>query len=208
MAGLVADLSGLNAYMNLEALNRLMHEGPTVSGAFVSVDEVRIDELYTELKNTPRVAGVSIKEAALRSFEETVAENILRMQMFYVVFAGIIAFGVVYNTARVSLSERSRELATLRVLGFTRMEISAILLGELAVLTLAAIPVGCLFGYGFASLMIRSVDTEMFRIPLVISPATYGYAAVVTIAAALCSGLVVRRMLDHLDLVAVLKSRD
>ena len=132
------------------------------------------------------------------------------MRFFNVIFASIIAFGVVYNTARISLAERSRELATLRVIGFTRAEISAILLGELAVLTLAAIPVGLAMGYGLGALVIvAAYDTELFRIPLVVDPSTYGFGgAWSTLVAAVVSGLVVRRKLDHLDLVAVLKSKE
>jgi len=123
-------------------------------------------------------------------------------------FAIIIALGVVYNGARISLSERSRELATLRVIGFTRAEISMILLGELAVLTLAAIPVGLLIGYGFASLASLAYNTELFRIPLIVNRSTFAFAATVVLIAALISGYIVRRRIDHLDLVGVLKTRE
>jgi putative ABC transport system permease protein len=130
------------------------------------------------------------------------------MIFFNVLFSSVIAFGVVYNAARISLSERSRELASLRVLGFTRAEISLILLGELAVMLLIAVPAGLLLGYGLAALTVRAFDTELYRFPLVISARTFAFAAATTIAAALVSGLVVRRKLDRLDLVAVLKTRE
>jgi putative ABC transport system permease protein len=130
------------------------------------------------------------------------------MKAFNVLFASIIACGVVYNSARISLAERSRDLATLRVLGFTRAEISALLLGELGLLTLAAIPVGLVVGYGFAGLAVLALDTENHRFPLVVQPSTYAFAATVTLAAALLSGLLVRRRLDRLDLVAVLKTKE
>jgi putative ABC transport system permease protein len=209
VAGLVADFTGVSAYLDLRACNRLMKEGPVVSGAFVTADPSRLDALYRELKNTPRVGAVVIKGAALRAFEQTVAENLLRMRLFNVIFASVITCGVVYNSARISLSERSRELATLRVIGFTRGEISLILLGELAVLVLVAIPAGLALGYGLGGLVIRlAYDTELFRMPLIVSRWTYGFAAAVTLAAAVLSGLLVRRLLDRLDLVAVLKSRE
>jgi len=130
------------------------------------------------------------------------------MKAFNVLFATILAFGVVYNTVRISLSERSREFATLRVLGFTRREVSAILLGELAVLTLIAIPFGLVLGYGFAALTTLTLDTEIYRIPLIVDRSTFAFSATVIMIAALVSGLVVRRKLDHLDLVAVLKARE
>jgi putative ABC transport system permease protein len=208
VSGVISDFSGINAYMNLEALHRLAREGPLVSGAFLDVDPGRAATLSALLKTIPKVAGVTVKAATLKSFYDTVAENFLRMRLFNIAFASIIAFGVVYNSARISLSERSRELATLRVLGFTRAEISLILLGEQAVLTLAAIPFGLALGYGFAALMSASLDTELYRIPLVVKPATFAFASSVIAVAALISGLIVRRRLDRLDLVAVLKSRE
>src|SRR5262249_54084125 len=145
---------------------------------------------------------------SVRSFRDTVMENMLQMQFFNVTFACIIAFGVVYNTARIALSERGRELASLRVLGLTRGEISFILLGELAVLTLAALPLGLAMGAALVRVVCIFLDTEMYRIPFVIEPATYGFSTLVVILAAILSGLVVRRRLDHLDLIAVLKTRE
>jgi putative ABC transport system permease protein len=130
------------------------------------------------------------------------------MKKINLFFACVIAIGVVYNSARISLSERSRELATLRVIGFTRGEISAILLGELGIVTLLAIPLGLWFGYLVASLVVWTLDLEMFRFPLVIERTTYGLAALVVMLASIASGLLVRRKLDQLDLIAVLKSRE
>ncbi len=208
VTALIEEFSGLNAYMALPAANRLAREGPNLSGAFLRVDAAEQNALYRHLKTIPKVAVVTVKKAALESFQQTVAENFLRMRLFTTLFATIIAFGVVYNTARIALSERSRELATLRVIGFTRTEISLILLGEMAILTLAAIPVGLVLGHGLSGLLTLTMDTELYRIPVVIKPSTYGLATVVVLIAALLSALVVRRKLDHLDLVAVLKASE
>jgi putative ABC transport system permease protein len=130
------------------------------------------------------------------------------MIFFNLLFSGVIAGGVVYNAARVSLAERSRELASLRVLGFTRGEISQILLGELAVVTVLAIPLGLALGYTFAGLLVAAFNTELYRFPLVVSARTFAFAATAVVIAAALSGLAVRRRLDHLDLVAVLKTRE
>ncbi|MEO2090454.1 MAG: FtsX-like permease family protein, partial [Gemmataceae bacterium] len=209
VAGLVDDFAGTTAYMDLTAVNRLMREGDVVTGAHLLADPARRTELYAAVKNAPRISGVIIKRDVVDSYQKTIGENILKMRLFNVLFAGVIAFGVVYNSARIALAERSRELATLRVLGFTRGEVARVLLGELAVLTLAAIPLGLGCGYGLAFALIRAVyDTELFRLPLVITPWTYGFAAGVTLAAGLVSGLVVGRRLVDLDMVAVLKSRE
>jgi putative ABC transport system permease protein len=209
IAGVLDDFSGMAGYMSLDNVHKLMEEGDNLSGAYLLVDGNATDRLYHDLKNTPGVAAVAIKEAAVKSFEETIAKNLLRFQTFVAIFAAIIALGVVYNSARISLSERSRELATLRVIGFTRGEISMILLGELAVLVLAAIPLGLGLGTLFAWWSSTAmVDAEMFRIPLVIDRSTYAFAVTVIVSAAVLSGLIVRRRLDHLDLIAVLKTRD
>lgn len=208
VAGLATEYSGTNAYMQRRELNRLMRETDAISGAYLAVDEAHQLELYQQLKRTPQVASVLIKSATVGQFRDTIAANQMTMQSFTVFFAAIIAIGVVYNTARISLDERSRELATLRVIGFTRGEVSTILLGELAVLTIVAIPLGCLIGYGFCAAMVSGFETELFRIPLVIHPGSYARAALVTGLAAAASGLLVRRRLDQLDLVEVLKSRE
>lgn len=208
VGGLVDDFSGMSAYMRLDALHRLMGEQDRVSGAYLGVDLSRVDELYRTLKNTPAVAGVALKKATRESFNDIVGENLMRIRMFNILFAVIIAFGVVYNSARISLAERSRELATLRVIGFRRGEVSAILLGELATLTLVAIPLGLALGSALSSIVIHSVDSELFRIPLVINRSTYGFAALTVLLATLISGLVVQRRIDHLDLIGVLKTRE
>jgi putative ABC transport system permease protein len=172
------------------------------------VDPPAANALHAALKSLPGVAAVGLKRAALESLEKTLAENIRIFTALNVFFAGIIAFGVVYNTARIALAERSWELATLRVLGLTRREISSILLGELALLTAAAIPAGLGLGHLMARLAVRAFETEVYRIPLVIYPKTYLFSALVVTAAAAFSALVVRRRLDRLDLVAVLKTRE
>ena len=205
---LVDEYMGMSAYMEAGALHRLMREGSNLSGAFLQVDPAHAEELYRRLKLIPAVAGVALKSAALDAFNKTMDESLGIMIFFNVFFAGIIAFGVVYNAARVSLSERSRELASLRVLGLTRGEISFILLGELAAVTLIAVPLGLALGYGLAALTVAAYDTEVYRFPLVVSARTYGFSALTVLTAALISGLVVRRRLDHLDLVEVLKTKE
>jgi len=208
VTALVSEFIGAGAYMDVRALNHLLREGPTISGGVMSTDAHLTEQLYNTLKHTPGVASVTVRKAAIRGFQETLAENMLRMRAFNIMFATIIAFGVVYNNARIALAERSRELASLRVMGFTRGEISAILLGELAVLVLVALPLGLALGFGFAAFASLMLDTDLYRIPLVVEPRTYAFAVVVVLVSAVLSGLVVRRKLDHLDLVAVLKSRE
>lgn len=199
---------GTSAYMDMAALNRFMGDQPMVSLAYLQTDPLREAALYRKLKDSPAVAGVTVEKAAVESFRETLAESMLLMTTFNILFAGMIAFGVVYNSARISLSERGRELASLRVLGFTRAEVSWILLGEFALLTVAALIPGFVIGHGLSWAMAEGFETELFRIPLVIERGTYGFSALVVLSAALLTGLVVRRRIDHLDLVAVLKTRE
>lgn len=208
IAALSQEYLGTVCYMEVRALHRLIGEGPTVTSIAITADKASVQDLYRRLKATPRVASVMLKGAAIQGFRDTVMKNLLTMQAFNIVFACIIAFGVVYNTARVALSERGRELASLRVLGLTRAEISRILLGELALLTAAAIPLGLFIGNRLARLVCWFMDTELYRIPLIIEPATYAFSTTVVLIAAILSGLLVRRRLDHLDLIAVLKTRE
>jgi putative ABC transport system permease protein len=208
VAGAVDDILGLSLYMDLEGLHRLMREGDVASGALLLIDPAQEAAVSGALKGLPVVAGAGFKRAVLQSFRETMAANMSLTIAINLVFAGVIAFGVVYNAARVSLSERSHELASLRVLGFTRAEISLILLGELALLTLAALPVGALFGYALASALVHSVESEVYRFPLYVSRQAVARSFLGIIAASVISALLVRRKLDTLDLVAVLKVRE
>ena len=205
---IVTEYGGINAYMSRQALHHLLNESGVVSGAFLAVDNQLQEKLYHTLKQIPRVGSVTIKTAALQSFEDTIAENILMMRTFNILFSIIIAVGVVYNSARISLSEQSRELATLRVMGFSQYEVSTILLGELAILTILAIPVGWVIGYALVAAFVQGLDTEVYRIPLIIERTTYVFAALVVILAALISGIVVQKRIRDLDLIGVLKTRE
>jgi putative ABC transport system permease protein len=208
VGGLVDDTMGLSVYMELDALHRLMREGNTLSGAVLQIDPTAETPLSRDLKHLPAVAGAGFKRAILQSFRDTMAANMNLTIAINLIFASVIAFGVVYNAARVSLSERSHELASLRVLGFTRAEISMILLGELALLTLLALPVGGVLGYGLAAALAQSVQSEVYRFPLFISRQAVAWSFLGIIGAAAISGLLVRRRLDTLDLIAVLKVRE
>jgi putative ABC transport system permease protein len=206
VADLVDEYMGTAAYMELSALHRLVYEADNLSGAAVKVDPARLEALYRRLKAVPAIGGVAVTQAVLDSFNTTIEQNMNLIVFFNVLFSSVIAIGVVYNAARISLSERSRELASLRVLGFTRGEISSILLGELAVLTLVAVPLGLMLGYALAALLVSALSTELYRFPLVVSSRTYAWSAITVLVASILSGLVVRRILDRLDLVAVLKA--
>jgi len=208
VAGFIKEYIGLMGYMDLAALNRIMHEGNAISGASLTVDGKHQQSIYRTLVKMPRVAGAVVRKDEIRNFYQTQAEAMLFFTFVATVLAGVIAFGVVYNSARISLAERGRELASLRVLGYTRGEISYILLGELGLLTLAAIPLGFLFGRWLCSYVSIALSSDLFRIPLVTEPATYSLASLVVLVSAAVSGLIVRHRLDHLDLVEVLKTRE
>jgi putative ABC transport system permease protein len=208
VSGLVDDLLGLSAYMDMDALHRMMQEGDVVTSALMLVDQSQEAALASTLKEIPAVAGTGFKRSVLRRFREVLAANLGLSIFINLMFASVIAFGVVYNAARISLSERSRELASLRVLGFTRAEISLILMGELALLTLVSLPVGGGFGYSLSALIVGSIDSEVYRFPLYVSRQAVAWSFLGIIGAALVSALIVRRKLDALDLVAVLKIRE
>lgn len=208
VAALIDQPIGLGAYMDAAALHRLMREGGAVSGAYMRVDPITSGRLYSLLKRTPSISGVVVKNAMLASFWDTFGKTINNSTAILVGFACAIAFGIVYNGARIALSERGNELASLRVLGYTRGEIGGILLGEQALLTLAAIPAGLALGYGFSLLVSRAMSREVFRLPFVVDRGTYVFACLVVATAAILSSLAVARRLHHMDLTAVLKSRE
>lgn len=209
VAGRTTQFIGVGAYMQLGALNRLLREGRVLSGAYLALAPGSTPSpTLSALAERPRVAGVQAQGRALESFIDTIGDTVLTFTFVMTLFAGAIAFGVIYNAARISLSERARELASLRILGLTRGEIGYVLLGELGILTLVAIPLGFVLGVGLCYATVQSAQTELFRVPLVINRGTYALAATVALVAALVSGLVVWWRLGRLDLIDVLKTRE
>lgn len=208
VVGLVREYLGVNAYMELAALNRFMREGPSISGAYLAIDKQAQPQVYQALKDMPRVAGVTVREQELKNFNKTMAETMLFYTYIASIFSVIISFGVIYNNARIALTERGRELASLRVLGFTRAEISYILLGELGLLTLVALPLGIVMGQWLCAMIAKDLQTDLYRVPLILEPDTYAFATTIVVVAAIVSGIIVRRKLDELDLIAVLKTKE
>ena len=206
--GITKQYLGVSAYMQQDSLNTLMREGNVVSGAYLGLDPGTEKAIYAELHERPRVLGMVANAAAIKSFYDTIGEFVLFYNMVATLLAGSIGFGVVYNSARISLSERGRELASLRVLGFTHGEIAYILLGELTLLALIAIPVGFLVGVGLCGILVLAFKNDLYRLPLVIEPSNYALGATVVIVSALISGLFIWHRLGRLDLVAVLKTRE
>ncbi|MBL8384141.1 MAG: ABC transporter permease [Burkholderiales bacterium] len=204
----VEELLGLNAYMDAGALARLLREEGTISGAYLRVDPAAADALYAALKRVPAVAGVAIRGVMQRAIRDTMDRSFVVFSAVLVAFASVIVAGMVYNGARIALSERGHELASLRVLGFGHGDIMAIFVGEQALLTLLAIPAGLAIGYGLCALLVPVFDREMFRLPLVIAGTTWLTPVVAALAAATLSALAVARRLRTLDLVAVLKTRE
>jgi putative ABC transport system permease protein len=208
VSGTVRELAGMNAWMRLEDLNRFAREGAMVSVAGLLVDRAQEPALLERLKQMPAAAVVIVNRTLVDTFRETSAKNILFFTAVLSAFAATIAVGVVYNNARIQLAERAWELASLRVLGFTRGEVSVLLLGELGLEIAAAIPLGFLAGFWLAVLLLALMPHEMVEFPLIILPPTYLYAGAVVAAAGVLSALIVRNRIDNLDLVGVLKTRE
>lgn len=205
LSGTTHELTGVSAYMDRRALNRLLREGDRVTGVFVDVEPSQLDALYARLKRTPHIAGVMNRDVAIRSFTETMAANMLIFATVLLTLASTIAVGVVYNSMRVTFSERARELAILRVLGYTRTETGLIVLGEILTLTLLAIPLGWLIGWGLSAAMVGQLASDLYRVPLVIDPPTYAYATLVILTTTLLASLLMVRFIRRLDLVSALK---
>lgn len=208
VAGLSDELIGIGAYMDARALARLLREDNLISGAWLRVDPVYADRLYARLKHLPAVSGVAVRSAMVNSVKDIVDRAFTSVSVIEMLFAAIIIGGMVYNSVRIALSERGNELASLRVLGFTQREVVVLLLGEQGLLTLCAIPVGLAMGYGMCALLVPIFDRELFRLPLVVGAQTFIYPIVATLFAAVLSALLVARRLRHLDLIAVLKTRE
>jgi putative ABC transport system permease protein len=199
---------GLGAYMDFETMNAMFRQAPRVSTVNVSMDEGQFEALHTAIKQTPKITGIVEMNENRRSFQDTIEQNIVVMNTIYIGIAVLITVGVTYNAARIQLSERARELASLRILGFGRGEVSYILIGEMMLIALIAQPFGWLIGAWIAHLMTNSFTSDLYAIPLVLKPATFSIASLVVLTAAFVSVMIVRRRLDRLDLVSVMKTRE
>jgi putative ABC transport system permease protein len=208
VVGLAEDFTSVASYMEIHALNRILLEGDQINGAHLVVESGHWIDFLTAVKNTPRAAGCVIKNSLREGFRKTTAQSIGLLQKMYSLLATIVAFGIIYNSARISLSERARELATLRVLGFTRGEVGAVLVGELVLLTAVALPLGLLLGNLFAHEIITSVNTETVRLPIVLTSANYAYAVLIVASASALSAVFAARKLAEIDLVSALKALD
>jgi len=204
----VREMMGLNAYMERRALNNLLEEGDQSSQFALAVERGGEPALIEATKGMPRIVGTFSKATMLRNMQEISARNIRIISTILTLFAAVIAVGVVYNNARIALAERTWELASLRVLGFTRTEVSGLLLGEMAIGIAIALPLGMVMGYGLVILIADLTQSDQFYFPVVIQPRTYAIAGLAVLVSALASALVVRRRIDRLDMVAALKTRE
>ena len=206
LSATVSEPIGVGAYMDRRAVNRLMREGPAITGAWLLIDRSQQEALFASLWEKPRVASIGMISEAERNFRTYIDDTMLVFMIILLLLAGSIAFAVVYNNARIAFAERSRELATLRVLGFTRAEVAWILIGEIAVITLVAIPIGWLFGTGFALLLNEAMSMDLFRIPFVLTPATFAFSAGGVLLATVLSLSLIARRLHRLDMISALKT--
>jgi putative ABC transport system permease protein len=206
--GTVREMMGLNAYMRREALNKALGDGDVATGFSLLLERGREAAVLDATRALPKAAAVFSKATMLRNMQDVSGRNIRIMSTVLTVFAAVIAVGVIYNNARIALAERSWELASLRVLGFSRAEVSGLLLGELALSVAVALPLGCLLGLGLVHALASALQSDAFAFPVVILPRTYAWAALCVLAAGVGSALVVRRRIDSLDMVAALKTRE
>ncbi|MDQ5980883.1 MAG: putative transport system permease protein, partial [Verrucomicrobiota bacterium] len=206
LIGLADDFTGIAAYMDRAAINRFLGEGDIITGASFTIDMALRAEFLRAIKEVPRISWISVKESMRQSFRQTTAQMMGMLTTLYLSMAVIVAFGVIYNNARISLAERARELATLRVVGMTQREVGAVIVTELSLLALLAVPIGLLLGTGISTAIIQSVNTETVRLPLVFTPFTYTFALIVVALASTLSAFVVLRKLKHLDLIGALKA--
>ncbi|WP_254449015.1 ABC transporter permease [Thalassococcus sp. S3] len=208
VAAVADSLLGAPAYMEIEALNRALREPNRVSGAYLAIDEAEARPIYAALKDMPTVAGVSLKSDAEVAFQRLTESGAGAIRYVMGTIAFVITFGIVYNAARIAFAERARDLASLRVIGFTKGEAAFVLLGELAIVTLIALPLGSVMGYYLSFVVAEGFSSELYSVPAFFDPESYGVAALVVIGAAVASGLLVKRDIDRTELVLALKTKE
>ncbi len=208
VTALAREYLGLGTYMSQSGLNRLLGEGPVINMAFMNIDDLQANDIYRRLRDIPAVASVNLRQTVIDSFNESLDRVLIVFTLINAALGAVIAFGVVYNTMRITFSERARELASMRVLGFRRTEVAYILLGELGLLTLLSLPVGFILGTLLCQVMVEGLQTDLYRVPLVLSSYTFGFSALIVLLSAIASAIIIWLRVCHLDLVRVLKTRE
>jgi len=208
VTGIAESLLGSPAYMEMTALNRVLREPYRVSGAFLRVYSTSADAIHRSLKERQTVDGVSLKNDTRVAYQKRMDNGAGAMRYVMLAIAAIITFGIVYNAARIAYAERARDLASLRVIGFTKAEVAFVLLGELALVTLVALPLGSVLGYHLTFIVAEGYSSDLYQIPVVFTPESYGLAALAVIGAAIVSGWLVKWTMDQADLVSALKTRE
>jgi putative ABC transport system permease protein len=208
VASLADELIGLSGYMKIAELNRTIGEGSVITGAYLSIEPGKQSRIVDQLGRIPGVGGTATRQAMLESFDEQIAQSLRLTVMIVVSLASVVAGGVIYNGIRIALSERSRELASLRVLGFTRREVAGLLFGEQGIINILGTPIGLIMGLGFAWWIATGFKSELYRFPVVILPHTYFFASILIVVASVGAALLMKRRVYNLNLVAVLKTRE
>ncbi len=208
VTGLIQQYFGLGAYADMEFLDAQLRRSPQITVANVILDESRILDLHAAVQDTPALSGLVLLTDSRRSFQETLSQNVLVINSIYGIIAVLITIGVAYNGARIQLSERARELASLRILGFSRGEVSAVLIGETMLLALIAQPIGWLMGIWISTAMSNSFTSDLYAIPLVLEPSVFATASLVVLITSFVSVMLVRRRIDRMNLVSVMKTRE
>jgi putative ABC transport system permease protein len=208
VAAMIDEMTSPNAYMEIGALGRLAGEGAQANSVYLRLAGRETPALLSGLRDMPRVGSVASRAAMLETYDRMMARSFRINTTVIVIFATVIAVGVVYNGARIALSERGRELASLRVLGFTTREVGRLLLGEQGIVALLALPIGWLLGWMFGGYLVHAFESEHYQVPFVSRSGTYVFASVVVVAASAAAGALMYRRAARLDLVAVLKTRE
>jgi putative ABC transport system permease protein len=208
VVGVAETLIGSPAYMHLSTLNRSLGEPGRISGAHLRIDSSKGPAIYQTIKNLPSVSGVSLKKEARAAFKKIIDSGAGAIRYVMAAIAGIITFGIVYNSARIAFAERARDLASLRVIGFTKNETAFVLLAELAIITLISLPVGSILGYYLSFAISKGFSTDLYQIPTIFSPESFGFAAIAVLTAVAISGWLVKRDINTIDLVSSLKTRE
>jgi putative ABC transport system permease protein len=208
VAGLCDELIGISAYMDQGALGRLLGDPGSITSAYLAVDARTAEAAVRRLEGMPNVSSVGLRLTVVRLFRDEITGRMRISSIVLAVFAALIAVGVVYNGARIALAERLHELGCMRVLGFTRREVSTLLLGELGLQVVLAIPLGFTLGRALAGAMAKGLATDAYRFPVVVEPHTYAWAAIVVVTAAALSAAGVRGRIDAIDLGEVLRTKE
>ncbi len=204
--GLVEEYMGGSGFMELDVLNGVLQEGSTINNALINL-RYNSGNFVRDIEGMAYVQSVREPDDMVKQYNEYMGLMYAYIGVI-ITLSCIMGFAIIYNTTTISIMERKRELASLRIMGFTNKKVSELIFNENTAVSVMGLIVGMPLGRFMGVQMLNYVPEDMMSLPLVIFPKTYVLAAVTVALFVILAQMANMRRISRMDLVEVMKSRE